>query len=115
MVATETCSHMLKGDDKRRRKTWRDADVVHDAEMRYMDLDVRLEERGALLVVGACSDGGLRLLSVSQVGNSEGFFGPKIGYKTSQSCHLYFITFQNGTENWRNSPRLLDQAQPIVQ
>ena len=75
MVATETCAHMLKGDDKRRRKTWREADVVHDAEMRYMDLDVRLARGGggALLVVGACSDGVLRLLSVAQVGNSAGF------------------------------------------
>ena len=63
---SETCSHMLKGCDKRRKKTWRDADVIHDTEVRYMDIDVRLSREKGLVVTAACSDGVLRLLSVSQ-------------------------------------------------
>ena len=62
----ECASHMLKGDDKRRKKTWREADVIHDAEVRYMDIDIRPSREKGLLVTAACSDGVLRLLSVSQ-------------------------------------------------
>ena len=65
ILISETCSHMLKGCDKRRKKTWRDADVIHDAEVRYMDIDIRPSKKG-LVVTAACSDGILRLFSVSQ-------------------------------------------------
>ena len=68
IAITETCSHMLKGCDKRRKKTWRQADVIHDTEVRYMDIDIRAsrEKEKGLVVIAACSDGILRLLSVSQ-------------------------------------------------
>ena len=66
IACVERASHMLKGDDKRRKKTWREADVVHDAEVRYMDIDVRPSRENGLVVTAACSDGVLRLLSVSQ-------------------------------------------------
>jgi WD40 repeat protein len=66
LTATETASHLLKGDDKRRKKTWRDKDVVHDAETRYMDVEIVRGNEGRMLVVAGCSDGHLRLLAVSE-------------------------------------------------
>ena len=66
IAISETCSHMLKGCDKRRKKTWRQADVIHDTEVRYMDIDIRASREKGLVVIAACSDGVLRLLSVSQ-------------------------------------------------
>ncbi len=65
IVATEKSSHMFKGGDKRRRKTWRDKDVVYDAEMRYMDVEIA-EADGHFLIVAVCSDGVLRLLKFNR-------------------------------------------------
>ena len=66
ILATELSSHMLKGNDKRRKKTWRDSDVIHDTETRFMDLEFLGDSSQQLRIVTCCSDGFLRLMSVSE-------------------------------------------------
>ena len=66
----EIAAHMLKGNDKiRKKKSWKTSDlVVEDVETRYMDIDVLQQENPGqkrILIASACSDGVIRVLSVS--------------------------------------------------
>ena len=80
----EIGSHLLKGNDKiRKKKSWKNSDlVIEDTETRYMDIDVccksidsvprddsvksNIETRGPIFIIAAaCSDGVVRVLTVS--------------------------------------------------
>ena len=80
----EIGSHLLKGNDKiRKKKSWKNSDlVIEDTETRYMDIDVcckgtdsvpgddsvksNIEMRGPIFIIAAaCSDGVVRVLNVS--------------------------------------------------
>ena len=80
----EIGSHLLKGNDKfRKKKSWKTSDlVIEDTETRYMDIDVccksidsvprddsvksNIEARGPIFIIAAaCSDGVVRVLNVS--------------------------------------------------
>ena len=59
LVVAEKSSHLLRGDDKRRKKTWRENKVIYDTETRYTDLCLTKEGKTWSVLVG-CSDGALR-------------------------------------------------------
>lgn len=85
----EIAEHMLKGNDKlRKKKSWKTSDlVVEDTETRYMDIDILEKDNSgkeSILIAVACSDGVIRLLSVSEDNqirqNKEKHFGDSRGY-----------------------------------
>ena len=63
---SQVTSHMLRGDDKRRKKTWKDSELIYDTEVRYTSL-VLLQgtEADEYLTVAGCSDGILRVLKLT--------------------------------------------------
>ena len=80
----EIGSHLLKGNDKiRKKKSWKNSDlVIEDTETRYMDIDVccksidsvpgddsvksNIETRCPIFIIAAaCSDGVVRVLNIS--------------------------------------------------
>ena len=66
----EIAAHMLKGNDKiRKKKSWKTSDlVVEDVETRFMDIDLLQQDsprHEGILIASACSDGVIRVLSVS--------------------------------------------------
>ncbi len=63
VFASELASFMLKGNDKKRKKTWRDNVLIEDAETRFMDVDGILKTDLNLEIAAACSDGVLRILN----------------------------------------------------
>ena len=91
----EVAEHLLKGNDKiRKKKSWKTSDlVIEDTETRYMDVDVyqnifdrnsenynglnhtgqecNREQTVGILIATACSDGVIRLMSVSSNSNTN--------------------------------------------
>ena len=65
LTVMELTSHLLKGNDRKRKKTWKDSETVFDTETRYMDLEIIRAEDGQIKIVTACSDGVLLVWNVS--------------------------------------------------
>ncbi len=63
LIVSELSTHRLKGTDKRRKKVWRDHEIVHDTEVRYTDVEIIPDQKeGSKVVIFAgCSDGILRV------------------------------------------------------
>ncbi|TRY64164.1 hypothetical protein TCAL_03600, partial [Tigriopus californicus] len=53
LAITEKASYMLKGNDKRRKKTWRDARVIHDTETRFIDVAIDPRNHTNIFVGGS--------------------------------------------------------------
>jgi len=62
----EVASHMLKGNDKHRQKTWKSEDLIDDAETRYMSVQIRMFDNDSMILAAACSDGVIRTFRLGQ-------------------------------------------------
>lgn len=64
LTVTETASHMLKGNDKQRQRSWRDHDWIDDTETRYLSVLAKKIEKDQFQFVTACSDGVIRIFEL---------------------------------------------------
>ena len=72
---TELSSHMLKGNDKhRRKKTWKSHDLIEDTETRYLSVQICDQEdhnQEKFVFIAACSDGIIRMFEFQNYGGSS--------------------------------------------